>query len=67
MKRKVRKVVKYSEFTKVNIGENMNTYECQSVELVEIVMAGFDCKPFKDDDDSCYSESITPPITPIVK
>ncbi len=21
----------------------------------------------KDDDDSCYSESITPPITPIVK
>jgi len=45
----------------------MNTYESPSVELVEIVMAGFDCKPFKDDDDSCYSESITPPITPIVK
>lgn len=45
----------------------MNTYESPSVELVEIVMAGYDCKPSKDDDDSCYSESITPPIIPIVK
>ncbi|HRD00029.1 MAG TPA: hypothetical protein PL080_02620 [Candidatus Syntrophosphaera thermopropionivorans] len=45
----------------------MDTYESPSVKLVKIVMAGGCGKSFKDDDNSCYCELITPIISPLKK